>query len=102
MTDQRKINVEQTIGLLSFIELSNLGCFEKDGNRQDFVEKIEFAISTLEKQIPKKPHEDFTGLMWVCSECNNILYKEELPYMFLPKPKYCPCCGQAIDWSKDD
>ena len=66
----------------------------------------DMAISSLEKQIPKKPIciED---KMWTCPSCdNNLMWKwEEYPNKLMPKEygnKACLCCGQAIDWGNED
>lgn len=57
------------------------------------LETIRFAISALEKQIPKKP--DFTEdkEFALCPCCNGK--------GLLNKQKYCDNCGQkiAFDWS---
>lgn len=57
------------------------------------LEAIRFAISALEKQIPKKP--DFTEdkEFALCPCCNGK--------GLLNKQKYCDNCGQkiAFDWS---
>lgn len=49
--------------------------------------EIALAIEALEKQIPKKPIEDY-----YCPSCNAIAGKTY---------HYCWCCGQALDWSSD-
>lgn len=60
------------------------------------VQAFELAIEALEKQIPKKPSGSFDdetyGRAWIC-ECTGIIDEYQ---------KFCPCCGQAIDWSGDN
>jgi len=51
----------------------------------------ELAIAALEKQLPKKPYEDFPVLF--CPVCWRVVY---------PQIKYCPDCGQALDWRNDE
>lgn len=51
------------------------------------------AIRALDKQIKKKPSSSFNdetyGRIWIC-ECTGVIDEYQ---------KFCPCCGQAIDWS---
>ena len=67
------------------------------------LDAIGIAISALEKQMPKKPDLEGYGYAdgkpvydtWICPGCGKDY---ELDY---DEYKYCPECGQAIDWSKD-
>lgn len=65
-------------------------------------EEMKVAIEALEKQIPKKPdllgdgYDDSGNLVydtWTCPCCET---QYELYY---DDYKFCPECGQAIDWS---
>ena len=59
---------------------------EKDG-----IECHNLAISALEKQIPKKPYEDYNG----------EIHKDKCPICcrsLFPNEHHCKC-GQALDWS---
>ena len=66
--------------------------------------EIDMAIKALEKQIPKKPlptkgAADMLGAnepLWGEGECPNCKHYIRLPH------KYCPTCGQAIDWSEEE
>lgn len=71
----------------------------------------ELAISALEKQIPKKPDTkitnrgiDITGEYdidsdYLCPVCECIVGDcEREDYWY----KYCPDCGQALDWRGDE
>ena len=51
------------------------------------------AISALEKQIPKKPHEIYEKLNIKWCKCG--CYLGELKN----EQNYCKKCGQALDWS---
>lgn len=62
----------------------------------------EMAISALEKQIPKKPTFECGGFdgngniiydIWICPCCKDKYVVDYDDY------KYCPRCGQALDWS---
>lgn len=57
--------------------------------QSDFIDEIELAISALEKQIPKKPVKKERGRI----QCVNGHNQPVQHY------KYCPFCGQLIDWS---
>ena len=67
---------------------------------KDHKEALITLKEALEKQIPKKPikiNEYLTDrgqweIDWECATCGN-------PYI---DDSYCSCCGQALDWSKDD
>lgn len=57
----------------------------------------------IEKQIPKKPRFEGDGYWrgelvydtWICPNCNTD-YE-----VGTDTHKYCPNCGQAIDWSEE-
>lgn len=55
------------------------------------LEAIRFAISAIEKQIPKKPDftEDKEFALCPCCNGNGLADKQ----------KYCDNCGQKLDWS---
>lgn len=57
------------------------------------VEAAKMAIAALEKQIAKKPVND--GHCPECFSDNECPYNEE-------KVRYCPSCGQKIDWGNDE
>ena len=69
--------------------------------RKDFSEvnkhisDIMDVLSTLEKQIPKKPTLDTAfpsgTLWWICPACN----QDDIE----TNDRYCHECGQALDWS---
>lgn len=57
------------------------------------LEAIRFAISAIEKQIPKKPDftEDKEFALCPCCNGNGLADKQE----------YCDNCGQKLDWSEE-
>lgn len=67
-----------------------------DWEEQEQATKI--AIADMEKHIPKKPNrheEDIIGEYYSCPNCRN----NEMDDIF---DNYCPRCGQALDWSKEN
>ena len=52
---------------------------------------VEIAVDAMKKQIPKKPTLD-KGWLY-CSVCGKDILMEGY--------KFCPDCGQAIDWSEE-
>ena len=66
---------------------------------------LETAIEALKKQIPKKPIDVCTPVVtWgLCPICKGELNKlGNQPNRVFKSTKYCPDCGQALDWSGDD
>lgn len=79
------------------------------GGDDDFDEKrkiaINTAVSALEKQIPKKPdlwgdgYDENGTLVYdnaICPNCGNDDFEYDINNWGC---KYCPDCGQALDWS---
>ena len=64
----------------------------------------ELAINALEKQIPKKVKIE----QWIYTKCDcgyEFSRHHGDGYYSIPlenKTKYCPNCGQAIDWSEKE
>lgn len=81
------------------------------------IEANGLAIEALEKQIPKKPMEQFSFMpiydddgcssdvlilyKAMCPNCNEELAYGELERMDCADIKFCSCCSQAIDWSDE-
>lgn len=59
----------------------------------------------LEKQIPKKPNYNSTGLLeyWYCPTCGEVVFSkiDGLTIIGERKPRHCSGCGQAINWSEE-
>lgn len=55
------------------------------------------AVRALEKQIPKKPVERFTGDEWICEcpVCKGITYTPN--EVDEKRIQYCSWCGQKFD-----
>lgn len=76
-----------------------------DGKASDDVKELEFdfdrAINALEKQIPKKVKIE----QWIYTKCDcgfEFSKHHGDGYYSIPienKTKYCPNCGQKLDWS---
>lgn len=58
-------------------------------------EFIKMAIEAFERQIPKRVHKNYGGLSARWCECGGYVDTPMNGY------KYCPWCGQAIDWSDE-
>ena len=80
---------------------------EKNGSMVGIISNSYFSESiknALKKQIPKKPDLEGDGYAdgklvydtWICPGCEK---EYELDY---DEYKYCPECGQAIDWSTEN
>lgn len=72
----------------------------------DYSIAFDMAITTLEKQIPKKP-EEYEDKYYACPVCGNVLLHkwEKYPTKLMSKNNglpYCLSCGQAIDWSEEE
>ena len=66
-----------------------------NADNEESAQAMEVAMNAMKKQIPKKPKIKYQQLhcLWCC-DCGTYLgYKWD-------GFKYCPTCGQAIDWSK--
>lgn len=65
---------------------------DEGGWTNDAYNSLTLAIEVLEKQIPKKPSGSFDdetyGKAYVC-ECTGIIDEYQ---------KFCPSCGQALNW----
>lgn len=69
------------------------------------IEAHELAIDALQKQIPQKPNIEGDGYddkgnliydTWICPNCEKRYETEYDDY------KFCPECGQKIDWNSED
>lgn len=64
---------------------------------------MEIAIAAIEKQIPKeltiKTTDEKIRYTCPCGKTLIVEYKNSL--IFGTKTKYCPECGQALDWGKE-
>ena len=58
------------------------------------------AVEALEKQIPRKLRYDEKGeLIYDIAYCPNCEKQFEVYY---DHARYCPDCGQALDWSEEE
>lgn len=58
----------------------------------DYATAQMMALNSIEKQIPKKPNDYYEdSLDDECAVCGTIVFERD---------RYCPRCGQAIDWSE--
>lgn len=61
-------------------------------------EALKMAIEALEKQIPKKPSDTLTISGVSRYKSGNCKCGTAILQIY----KYCPSCGQAIDWSEEE
>jgi hypothetical protein len=83
----------------ALIELKRqVNLWEKGKEFAYYLPPLKVAIKALEKQIPKKPRVDDDG--WLCCpNCNETFAMfDSLKRRLL----CCGCCGQKLDWSKED
>lgn len=95
-------------------EFEHLLKVEKDRIHKDvvFITALENAIEALEKQIPKKltiklSEQMIQGYLYrdKCGYCPNCgEFRGNLDYQphKIIKYKFCPDCGQALDWSSEN
>lgn len=63
------------------------------GPMQQSTEALELAVEALRKQEPMKPKAD--GEFGLCKRCGYVFNSELVSEYCV---KYCPYCGQKIDW----
>ena len=82
--------------------MSTIGLSDKAAKR--VVEAIDMAINALEKQIPKKVKIE----QWIYTKCDcgyEFSKHHGDGYYSIPlenKTKYCPNCGQKLNWESDE
>lgn len=61
-------------------------------------EEMDYLKEVLNKDTPKEPKETFGG-KWYCpnDKCNHYIHLRTDIVFF----RYCPWCGQKLDWSKE-
>ncbi len=78
------------------MEYADEDTVEASESIQNVVDAINLAIQTLEKQVGKKvipeQHNKYSPIGGECGVCLTSLRKFT---------KYCPECGQAIDWGDE-
>lgn len=70
------------------------------------LEAIRFAISAIEKQIPKKPIRHTAWEDFKCPTCGSTEIRPyDTEYREYDKDcefEYCSDCGQKLDWSDEE
>jgi hypothetical protein len=101
------VNMEHTIAELKK-SLNNVFCFMI--NHHQDIEGYSEIIEILDKATPKKPFINGPSCR-VCSNCDNYVakkytqngvYKTGTTELYEFEIKFCPECGQALDWSEDE
>ena len=62
----------------------------------EYIEALEMAIEALRKQEPMRPEAD--GEFGSCKRCWYVFNSELISEYCV---KYCPYCGQRLDWSEE-
>lgn len=94
MTENEAIETLKSDKMLYETENCHSGDGSPDG---DLIQALDMAIQALEKQIPKKPmisYDERVKENWCsCGVCAfGLGWKRTIHY------KYCPDCGQKLDW----
>ena len=82
--------------------LNNMEFAEQYQGKQEYTDMLLLCKKALEKQIPQKPLDICTPVVtWgLCPICKGELNKlGNQPHRVFKGTKYCPDCGQALDWS---
>lgn len=93
-------------------QFGNYGLLD-DGNPPDLLEAMKIAYFALKKQIKKSPVEltdRYPSGQFECPMCQagvgwHTTYNTpfgEMQSDKMHRKKYCECCVQAIDWSKEE
>lgn len=62
------------------------------------------AIEALKKQLPEKVRlkQQRFSQACKCPNCGNtMIFKDETSYFCGARHKFCPDCGQRLDWSEE-
>ena len=100
MTESEAIKICNTIGFAT--SFSNPKGVPLNTTKEELTEAIRMSIQALEKQIPKKVKKE----QWIDSKCTcgYVFSKHHGDgYYSIPlenKTKYCPNCGQKIDFGE--
>ena len=72
-------------------------CIDSNDAREEN-KAIDMAVEALEKQIPKKTTSSYGGRARCCDNCKTDTTRRIL----IGYERYCPDCGQRIDWSEEN
>ena len=83
-------------------EAKSMGCNNVAAFRHIPLENVQTVVTALQKQVPMKPTFQGDGYAddsivydtWICPNCGKDYEVEYDEY------KYCPECGQKIDWTE--
>ena len=94
MTNEEIKKIEAAINFVDY-------CTPAETNED--VELAGIAVEALEKQIPKKFEIDgYYPKDRVCPRCFEDFTKTDARCQDYEPWRYCPSCGQAIDWSESN
>lgn len=69
--------------------------YPADMRSDDFLDALDMGADALEKQLPKKVCLTFGN--YYCHNCHSRISRKNTKLF-----RYCPECGQALDWSDND
>ena len=71
---------------------------------KNIIQSLYIAIEALEKQLPEKVRLKQQRFSQAC-KCPNcrktMIFKDETSYFCGARHKFCPDCGQRLDWSEE-
>ena len=85
-----KDNYEMALSVLNDLEINQ--------NTPHIIAGIAYAKAAVRKQIPKKPTHIIDDDYAECPACGNANFEFGINDWGC---KYCPDCGQALDWSEN-
>lgn len=88
------MKIEETIQTSRIIYSADIECLcnqKRYNEAKQLEEDMNIMISAMEKQVPKKPTD--RCMYKECPNCGEV----EIQFC-----KYCPSCGQKLDWSDEE
>lgn len=80
----------------------NILLHPQSGDDSDIMAAIDVAIQELKHRIPTKvTHVETLRKSCTCPNCKNVVdtFEKFGDSIVRVRHKYCPICGQALDWS---
>ena len=86
--------IESAKNRIYYIDVNSMGdiSYHHHKKAENQKELMNITVDALEKQMPKKPHQEEFELCVTCPDCD---------YLLEGMPNYCEYCGQRIDWEDE-